>query len=170
MCEALVDSVISGISSRFSSQLEDLELILASAFHPKFKLSWCRGDDLNSKRIVDEITILVNKKLFIEKDLSNSSIGSEDNHETFFINLRTPSNTDEGVQLINNYLDGPLSTTLPCPSACKPLVEPIILYNTPILLSAAVERMFSLGKDILKPKRSSLSDDHFEMLVFLKEK
>ena len=148
------------------------KLLLASAFHPKFKLSWYRGDDLNSKRIVDEMTILVNEKLFIEKDLSNSSSGSEDNPETFFNNLRTSSNTNEGAQLFNNYLDGPLSTTLPCPSvfACKPLVELIIRYNTPIPSGAAVERMFSLRKDILKPKRSSLSDDHFEILVFLKGK
>ena len=96
-CEALVDALIAGISSRISSQLEDLELILASAFHPKFKLSWYRGDDLNSKRIVDEMTILVNEKLFIEKDLSNSSSGSEDNPETFFNNLRTSTKTNEGA-------------------------------------------------------------------------
>ena len=34
--------------------------------------------------------------------------------------------------------------------------------------SAAVEKMFSMGKDVLKPKRSKMSDQHFEMLVFLK--
>ena len=62
-------------------------MILASAFHPKFKLTWYRGDDLNSKRIVDEITKLVNEKLVIEKDLSNSSSGSEDNAEIFLNNL-----------------------------------------------------------------------------------
>ena len=121
---------------------------------------------------MDEIRILANEKLFIENDLSNSSSGSEDNHETFFNNLRTSSNTNEGAQLINNYLDEPLSTTLPCPSvlACNSLVELIIRYNTPISFSAAVERMFSFGKDILKPKRSSFSDDHFEILLFLKGK
>jgi len=41
-------------------------------------------------------------------------------------------------------------------------------YNTPIPSSAAVERMFSMGKDILKPKRSKMSDEHFQMLVFLR--
>lgn len=33
----------------------------------------------------------------------------------------------------------------------------------------ALERVFSLGKDVLKSKRSGLSDSHFKMLVFLKE-
>ena len=43
-----------------------------------------------------------------------------------------------------------------------------IRYNTALPSSAAVERVFSVGKDILKPKRAGLSDDHFEMLIFLK--
>ena len=29
-------------------------------------------------------------------------------------------------------------------------------------------QLFSMGKDILKPKRSVLSDEYFEMLTFLK--
>ena len=40
--------------------------------------------------------------------------------------------------------------------------------NTAILSSAAIERLFSVGKDVLKPRRSGLTDQHFEMLVFLK--
>ncbi|KAG7173141.1 hypothetical protein Hamer_G008669 [Homarus americanus] len=45
--------------------------------------------------------------------------------------------------------------------------ELFIKYNTPIPSSVAVERMFSMGKDVLRPKRSKMSDKHFEMLVFL---
>ena len=41
-------------------------------------------------------------------------------------------------------------------------------YNTAIPSSAAIERFFSLVKKILKPKRSGLSDNHFQMLLFLK--
>ena len=43
-----------------------------------------------------------------------------------------------------------------------------IHLNTAILSSAAIERLFSVGKDVLKPKRSGLTDQHFEMQVFLK--
>ena len=39
--------------------------------------------------------------------------------------------------------------------------------NTAILSSAAIEQLFSMGKDVLKPKRSGLTDQHFELLVFL---
>ena len=41
-------------------------------------------------------------------------------------------------------------------------------YDTTLPSSAAEERLFSLAKDILKPKRCGLSDEHFEMLAFLK--
>ena len=37
----------------------------------------------------------------------------------------------------------------------------LIHYSTSLPLSLAVERLFSLGKDILKPKRSSVNDQHF---------
>ena len=46
----------------------------------------------------------------------------------------------------------------------------IIKFNTPIPSSAAVERLFSTGKNVLKPKRSCLTDKHFEMLLFLPKK
>jgi len=49
------------------------------------------------------------------------------------------------------------------------LTNLFLKYNTPIPSSAAVERLFSLGKDILRPKRSRLSaGPNFEKLVFLK--
>ena len=42
-----------------------------------------------------------------------------------------------------------------------------IKYNTGIPSSAAVERLFSVAGDVLRPKRACLSD-YFEQLVFLK--
>ena len=43
-----------------------------------------------------------------------------------------------------------------------------IHLNTAIFSSATIERLFSLGKDVLKPKRSGLKDQQFEMLAFSK--
>ena len=48
------------------------------------------------------------------------------------------------------------------------LIELFIKYNTAIPFSAAVERFFSTRKDILRAKQSPLSDDNFNMLMFMK--
>ena len=43
-----------------------------------------------------------------------------------------------------------------------------IKYNTPLPSSAAVERLFSKGSDVLRAKRSSLTADNFETLLFIR--
>ena len=48
------------------------------------------------------------------------------------------------------------------------LIDLFIKYNTAIPSSAAVERLFSIGKDILTSKRAKLSDANFERLMFMK--
>ncbi|KAG0722180.1 Tripartite motif-containing protein 65 [Chionoecetes opilio] len=47
-------------------------------------------------------------------------------------------------------------------------VDLFIRYNAPVPSSAAVERLFSMGSDVMRPKRSSLTAKNFEKLVFLK--
>ncbi|KAG0727997.1 hypothetical protein GWK47_033436 [Chionoecetes opilio] len=49
-------------------------------------------------------------------------------------------------------------------------VDVFVRYNTAIPSSAAVERLFSQGSDIMKAKRASLTSDNFERLVGLHER
>jgi hypothetical protein len=48
------------------------------------------------------------------------------------------------------------------------LASLFIKLNMPVPSSAAVGRLFSIGKDIFQAKRAALSDENFEMLMFLK--
>ena len=49
------------------------------------------------------------------------------------------------------------------------IMELLIHYNTALSSRAAVERLFSIVKHILKPKRCGFSDNNFKMLAFLKD-
>ena len=52
---------------------------------------------------------------------------------------------------------------------CRPIAYRLYsARDTAIPSSAAVERLFSIGKDILTAKRAKLSDAKFERLMFMK--
>ena len=48
-------------------------------------------------------------------------------------------------------------------------VEVFLKYNTDIPSSTAIERVFSVGSDVMKPKKATLSSKNFEPLVFIQE-
>ena len=48
------------------------------------------------------------------------------------------------------------------------LVKLFVKFNTPIPSSAAVERLFSTGKEILRARRCKLGDNTFQTLMFMK--
>ena len=48
------------------------------------------------------------------------------------------------------------------------LMDLFIEFNTPVPSAAGVERLFGQAGDILRPKRCSLKEDRFHMLMFMR--
>jgi hypothetical protein len=70
------------------------------------------------------------------------------------------------MKLMGNWLAGPSKVDLGAGAFIKVLAKLFVKFSTPVPSSAAVERFFSQGKDILEAKRASLADETFEMFMF----
>jgi hypothetical protein len=59
---------MNGIQARFAAQMEDIDCLLAAAFHPHYKLSWLTAqDDVKYKRVRDKLISLFDMNIMEEK-------------------------------------------------------------------------------------------------------
>ena len=102
---------------------------------------------------------------------SNSSLDSPNNNEAELLkhfNQTVIQKKNATKRLSSNFwkhspvIDTSAQQTFPL----KSLKNIFIKYNTVLPSSAAVEWLCFLGKDVLMPKCSSLTDQHFETSVF----
>ncbi|KAG0716034.1 hypothetical protein GWK47_001147 [Chionoecetes opilio] len=156
---------------------------MATAIHPLFKLPVVHL--LNPEKVDAVKSILlfeVTKQAVL--DTSEGSSPNEDEEYDFFKALRSPGPTaTEGTNYtrLSNKMGKELESWCSEKQRNKLLeqamfpalsratwVDVFVMYNTAIPSSAAVERLFSQGVDIMKVKRASLTSDNFERLVFMK--
>ena len=65
-------------------------------------------------------------------------------------------------KLVTNFFDGPLKKTMTAKSfCCHHMTTLLVEFNTPILSSVGVKRLFSLVKEVIRPMRAGLRDAHF---------
>ena len=177
VCKPLLSAVLDGLKKRFQPCVESMDCLLSAAFYPHFKLSWillllllgCK-DVLGVRiKIQQKMALIVNSK--VETDTHITSCQSASSNDEFFGGAlaEKPRQCNSNEKLFDNFLKEKhklqskgIATLL----SSMTLRELFVKYNTAIPSSAAVERLFSLEKDVLKPRRPGLSDEHFEMLVF----
>jgi len=171
VCSPLLDILLQSVRKRFAPQYKDSECMLASTFHPNFKLAWLDllaefdyDVDEMKRRVTADMILLVDKCLMDEKncdvtndacDFSNEgkkrrSAIAEDLVESF-LSIKTPD-----AKLTKDVF----------PHRC--FRDLFVKFNTPIPASAAIEGLFTLDDALIKPKQPGLSDQHFGMLAFLK--
>ena len=167
---------------RFGKILCDDELLLGTAFHPMFKLP-------HIKHMLPERVEEIKQKMvhilkgFVDSDAGSSTDIPEANHppkKTRFwkIEESSSSSTMEKVEMslrmeVEAWID-PLDELTSLNIHMFPMlnrnawVKAFVQYNTAIPSSAAVECLFSIGSDIMGPKRTRLTSKNFQALVFLK--
>ena len=81
-----------------------------------------------------------------------------------------PSRKGSATKIAESFLDEPPTkkNILATFATHEKLKLLFVKYNTALPFNAAVERPFSTEKGAFRPKRAGLSDEHFNMLVFLK--
>jgi hypothetical protein len=166
---------------RFQPLFEKEDLLKATALHPHFKLGVVgylnaeKKDDIK-KAIVTEAL----KKVTPAEEIGGGDTQQDVEDDPFRYMMEeeavaTESPLDEDMKKTLDEWNKIRCNRNSCINPDQfPLlhraawVDLFIKYNTPLPSSAAVERLFSIGSDILRAKRSSLTADNFEKLVFIK--
>ena len=185
ICKPLVRALLNVLNKRFGHLYEDKECLIAAGFHPKFRLIWLQLHDPGQVRKAKQYMEEAVEASLKEPAQVSAATSSEEEEEGEAVEddiygritqrpkeigstrqmLRARANKMVTDWLAGSSKDDFSNATFMGESV---LMKLFTKFNTPIPSSAAVERLFSQGKDILKAKRSSLSDKNFEMLMFLR--
>jgi hypothetical protein len=162
-CKPLIGALLKGLDVRFQHLFDDETLLIASASHPKFKLSWLRDEEKKRSTrqlLVDEVE--KNKPA----DTSTEAQISGDNHDDdFFSSVTVHSNLSS--EIVDQFLtlkDQTLATVKIFPEIEKVFRK----FNTVLPSSAPVERLFSIGGSLFRANRHRMSDENFEKQLLLK--
>ena len=165
-CTGCLDELMADVKNRFGEDLQSSYFKVASALHPKFKLSW-----LLNQNDVDEVQHLVKtvlQKYATSTELQSLTASNDDNQtKSYFWRFEKRAKEmqqDDVKGLFQIWTQWCGSSSHEIPSKLR---HAFIDFNTTIPSSAAVERTFSLAKRVLSPTRTQLADDSFEMMVML---
>ncbi|KAL7634771.1 UNVERIFIED_CONTAM: hypothetical protein RMT77_015148 [Armadillidium vulgare] len=169
-----------GFEPRFNSLFDDLDLLIATALHPHFKLGVVhRLNEAKYQAVKDRI--LAEIKCDITENYTPPHQGTEidltqnDPFKKLKETSMQPTPLEDKLEQtldswagINIHPNTPLTRNLfPCEYQ-EVWVNLFIKYNTPLASSAAVERMFSRGSDFLRPKRAAMASNNYEKFIFMK--
>lgn len=177
----LIDAILEALKTRFAGYNERSELIIASMTLPQFKLRWLgepKKADARSllyqyatsiqvqqqqQQALQAIALTSSPHPVIEN--ASDNVSQEDDFFCFTAQ-QAPQNTDAETQVDMFLTD----TSTDIQSINRyPLIEMLFLkYNTALPSSAPVERLFSLGGQILTPRRNRLTPEHFERQLLLR--
>ena len=166
-CRPHIQNMIRSLSTRVEGMLEKRENTLAAILLPAFKMDWVEDE---IKRLLYRIML---KQEFQSIDMANDSNqaqsygGSESKRSSFF-KFKRPSSVKKSE--VDFYLDAQTNEDFTEYIVLPKLTKLFVKYNTALPSSAPVERLFSIGGQIFKPRRNRLGDANFEKQLLLNAK
>jgi hypothetical protein len=168
---------------RFEHMFQDEDLLMATALHPHFKLVVVGHICPDKKEVIRERVInevrnkvdLVVNAVDVEQPVSRTDRFKHWKGQGEVIEGGAQNGLKSEIEgTYASWNRGSVDSEISISCNHFPLLQRsawlhiFSKYNTPLPSSAAVERMFSFGSDILRPKRSTLTATNFETLVFVK--
>ena len=179
----LAKSLAGATRNRFQHVLNSDDHKLAAAFLPKQRMRWVKSHEPAATSQLRALMIRTLKKI-LDKEPSvresydaASTSGKARGEEDMLMDIFAAPNPDQAAagpsldveQCVDAYLGAPDESTAYTHIKQSPILKHAFLkYNTALPSSASVERLFSAGKDVLRPKRACMSDKHFDMIMFLR--
>nr|XP_033798231.1 uncharacterized protein LOC117359480 isoform X2 [Geotrypetes seraphini] len=164
---SLVCALQHGLNEHFGHYFDRKDLILAAVILPQFRLRWVEGDEMKMKYKELLFEAMKTMKLSLEQT-SPASSSSDCSYEDDFFCFQNDDGSDKSdvaaeLDLFLNDSSRDIISVLQFPH-----IKALFLkYNTGLPSSAPVERLFSIGRQIMTPRRCRMTDKHFEMQLLL---
>lgn len=209
----LIETMKKGMEERFETYLYQEQYMLATCFHPDFRMEWMRGYyettqiETTKLQMIDKLTeemcklsgppptptpeVEVTQRHGQEEQEQLEEEEGSSPSDSWFTSMqakgtRTPAPAGEvgsqefreyqerirtnATQIIEIWCSGKATNTLDDTAFLnnQAMINVFIKLNTGLPTSASVERLFSIGKIVLRDNRTKLSDKLFGKLMFLK--
>jgi len=164
----LIDAILSDLDTRFAGYSDRSELIIASVTLPQFRLRWLdEAKKAAARSLMYEYATAVQQQTATTSHDTDNVSGSASREDDFFCFEAQPAeNTDARTEVDMFLVD--TSRDIHCLNRYPVIQKLFLQYNTALPSIAPVEKLFSLGGQILTPIRNRLTPAHFERQMLLR--
>lgn len=190
--DPVVDALIAALDKRFEGLFADEACLMSTAFHPYFRLGWINplpdvrngiSKPIMQKKMESHVQAWLEQETQEKNHEGPGEVSSGDEMEmespegllAMCAAHGTPRDNSSSAKsratvIVRMWLGGKASSSFSNEvfNNEASLIDLFLKFNTGMPSSAAVERLFSLGKDIARAKRNRLADNTFDTLMFLK--